>query len=179
MYTYLTTYNGLVTFDNNDKLIYAIYIEKEILDFIRELINKGIVKNIHYIDEHGLTNDNKNNYIIIRLEMKDFTLLQNTLEEFKELQGVYNKLYYSCDLGKNLINIHMSSDKKDGIISLLENTNNIHLLNEVVTVGDSVHDLSMVYEFNGWIIRDKEIYNKNIGNFKATNNIRSLIKTYR
>ena len=47
---------------------------------------------------------------------------------------------------------------------------------EIITVGDSFHDIEMIYEYDGWCIKNSELDLYNSGTINRIPNIRTLIK---
>lgn len=170
-YSYVTAHGGLVTFDKSDKLVYAEYLEKEMLIAIEELSKKtNLLENIVAYDVNGKRQDDlKEELISISLTVKN---VRDTIAFLKSVNIDFSKYHLSHErFGFSISNV---VNKKIGIDLLLEKIDNKP--SEIITVGDSFHDIEMIYEYNGWCIKDSELdlYSSDIIN--RTPNIRTLIK---
>ncbi len=170
-YSYVTAHGGLVTFDNNDKLVYAEYLEKAMLKAIEELSQKtNLLENIDAYDVNGKRQDDlKDELISVGLTVRD---VRDTITYFKSLNIDLSK--YHLSHGKFGFWISNVMNKKIGIDLLLENMDNKP--SEIITVGDSFHDIEMIYEYNGWCIKNSELDLYNSDSINRTPNIRTLIK---
>ena len=170
-YSYLTTYGGLVTFDNNNELVYAEYLQNEILKAIEELSQKtNLLESITAFDANGKRQEDlKEELISISLIVKD---VRDTIEFFKSININLSKYHLSHErFGFSISNV---VNKKIGIDLLLDKMNNKP--SEIITIGDSFHDAEMIYEYDGWCIKDSELDLYNTGSINRTPNIRTLIK---
>lgn len=170
-YSYITANGGLVTFDKNDKLIYAEYLEKEMLIAIEELSKKtNLLENLTMYDVNGnKQKELKDELISVGLTVRN---VRDTIAFFKSLNIDLGKYHLSHKrFGFSISNV---VNKKIGIDLLLEKMDNKP--EEIITVGDSFHDIEMIYEYNGWCIKDSELDLYNSGSINRIPNIRTLIK---
>lgn len=170
-YSYVTAHGGLVTFDNNDQLVHAEYLHKEILQAIETLSKTtNLLQSIRTSDEYGnRKQDLKDKLILIRLSVRN---IRDTMDFFRNLNIDLNKYHFSYDNHgfwiSNVIN------KNIGIKLLLNQMN--QQPNEIITIGDSFHDVEMIYEYDGWCIKNSELDLYNSGTINRIPNIRTLIK---
>lgn len=170
-YSYVTAHGGLVTFDKDDKLIYAEYLNKEILRAIEELSkSRDLLRSIIAYDENGnRKKDLKDELILIGLSVRN---IRDTMDFFRSLNIDLNEYSFSCN--NYNIWIHNIINKNIGIEKLLQHMNNQP--KEIITVGDSFHDLEMVNKHSGWCIKNSQLDIFNPGTINTTPNIRTLIK---
>ena len=170
-YSYVTAHGGLVTFYNNDQLVHAEYLHKEILQAIETLSKTtNLLQSIRTSDEYGNgKQDLKDKLILIRLSVRN---IRDTMDFFRNLNIDLNKYHFSYDNHgfwiSNVIN------KNIGIKLLLNQMN--QQPNEIITIGDSFHDVEMIYEYDGWCIKNSELDLYNSGTINRIPNIRTLIK---
>ena len=171
-YNYVTAYGGLVTFDKDDKLIYAEYLNKEILKGIEELSKStDLLQSIITCDEYGnRKKDLKDKLILIGLSVRN---IRDTMDFFRSLNIDLNGYHFSFDNHGFWINNIIN--KNIGINLLLKQIKKQP--DEIITVGDSFHDIEMVGEHNGWCIKNSELDIFGVDTIKRISNIRSLIKT--
>ena len=171
-YNYVTAYGGLVTFDKDDKLIYAEYLDKKILRAIEELSKTtDLLQTIKTFDGNGnIEKELKDKLILIGLSVRN---IRDTMDFFRSLNIDLTKYHFSYDNHGFYINNIIN--KNIGINLLLSQIN--EQLSEIITIGDSFHDLEMINEYNGWCIKNSELDIFGTEIIKRTPNIRTLIKT--
>ena len=176
-YSYLTVYEGLVSFDSEGKLLYANYLEKNFINFMTNLFNSSnLIESIDFYNAYGEKNLSKEEYILIGIKVRNIQTLMIELQKIKKDIG---DLEYSYSFSSKKIWIHKTTNKSIGIKKLLETTKEKDDFSKIITVGDSWHDISMIKDYNGYCIENGEIDIYNPGNIKRTKNIRSLIRTIR
>ncbi len=170
-YDYITTYDGRVSFDNKNKLIYSLTIEKYILKEIKNILNnKPYYKKITLYNSNGLTTNYEDIIIIIiKLDNKElYKYIMDLLKDYKQINMKYS-------LFTNNLIISINSNKSLGIKKLLD-SENIEVTNEnIITVGDGLNDLEMLKDYNGYkmLISHPQLY-YNID--KTTTSVNKLIK---
>lgn len=171
-YNYVTAYGGLVTFDKDDKLIYAEYLDKKILRAIEELSKTtDLLQTIKTFDgNRNIEKELKDKLILIGLSVRN---IRDTMDFFRSLNIDLTKYHFSYDNHGFYINNIIN--KNIGINLLLSQIN--EQLSEIITIGDSFHDLEMINEYNGWCIKNSELDIFGTEIIKRTPNIRTLIKT--
>ncbi|MBQ3021245.1 MAG: HAD-IIB family hydrolase [Bacilli bacterium] len=143
-YNYLSSYNGRVIFDQNNKLINAEYIDNV---FLEEILNiEEYIKNITLYDEYGLT-DNKENLIYIYLTLDK---LKNIKELVYNWKSKYPELRITIDNIFHRINIRKEYNKMLGIKKLLEKEDINIPKKDIITIGDEYNDLEMINEYDGY-----------------------------
>lgn len=170
-YNYVTGSDGLVTLDKNDNLIYAEYLNKEMLKAIEELSKStNLLQTITGTNEYGnKEKELKDNLISIRLSVKN---IRNTMDYFRSLNIDLNKYSFSYD--KKGFWINNNTNKQLGIERLQKKTQISR--EKITTVSDAYNDIEMINTYNGYCIIGSEldIYGKDT--MKRIPNIRTLIK---
>lgn len=144
-FSYLTTYDGRVTFDNNLDLLDAKKISKEVLLELKKIIeNENIVKRAAIYDEYGKI-DEINEVVLMSIKPKSINELQKNLRSMFEYENsisiIPNFLY-------NEIVVAPKSNKVDGARFLIEKNN--WNIKDVCSVGDSKNDLELLTEYDGY-----------------------------
>ncbi len=144
-FSYLTTYDGRVTFDNNLDLLDAKKISKEVLLELKKIIeNEKIVKRATIYDEYGKI-DEINDVVLMSIKPKSINELQKNLKSMFEYENsisiIPNFLY-------NEIVVAPKSNKVDGARFLIEKNN--WNIKDVCSVGDSKNDLELLTEYDGY-----------------------------
>lgn len=144
-FSYLTTYDGRVTFDNNLDLLDAKKISKEVLLELKKIIeNEKIVKRATIYDEYGKI-DEINEVVLMSIKPKSINELQKNLRSMFEYENsisiIPNFLY-------NEIVVAPKSNKVDGARFLIEKNN--WNIKDVCSVGDSKNDLELLTEYDGY-----------------------------
>ena len=174
-FSYVTSYDGLVTFDDKENLIYANYMSKDIIDYIKEQINSSYYKgsSIVYYNEEGIVSSDNSNIILIVVKYNDFNKIFNLL---KSINLRFKNISMSYEYGYGKIYIHNTSDKKIGLDRLIENIDELRKLKDIiVTLGDSFDDLPMLNSYNGYTVKNSELAS-NFDSSKIVPNVRTLIK---
>lgn len=144
-FSYLTTYDGRVTFDNNLDLLDAKKISKEVLLELKKIIeNEKIIKRATIYDEYGKI-DEINEVVLMSIKPKSINELQKNLRSMFEYENsisiIPNFLY-------NEIVVAPKSNKVDGARFLIEKNN--WNIKDVCSVGDSKNDLELLTEYDGY-----------------------------
>ena len=172
-YNYLISHGGLVSFDKNGKLLYANYLEEKLINFLKEINYKtDMIKQIDCFDAYNNTSFDKKDYILIGLVVKD---IKEMLKKIKQIQAEIN-IHCSYNIKKNKIWLHNEVSKNEGITNLLQNIPETLKQKDIITIGDSINDLSMINEYDGYCIENGEIDKYYIGKVKSIPNIRKLIR---
>lgn len=171
-YNYITASNGLITLDKNDNLIYAEYLNKEMLKAIEELSKStNLLQCVTGINEYGnKEKELKDTLISIRMSVKN---IRNTMDYFRSLNIDLSKYNFSYD--KKGFWINNNTNKQLGIERLLNKTETTPDM--ITSVGNSYNDIEMIKENNGYCINGSEVDKYGDINIKRTPNIRTLIKT--
>lgn len=141
-YDYLIAYNGRVIVDKNDNLIYANYIDDELL---QSLYNSGRIQDYILFDEYEST-ERKKNLIYIKAKLNTY---KNVKELIKFLKMKYPDIKIDYTYLLNMLLIRNNFNKYLGIEKLLELENIGVDRNNIYTVGDETNDIEMINEFNG------------------------------
>ena len=166
-YNYITTYNGLVSYDDKGNLIYQKNINKEILNEIRQLILNYKIGTVLY-DNYDITNIYEN-IIVMKIYTKDKYIYETLKKEIKK----YTDLNITFDNLFKTITLHVITNKSLGIKELIKDENVENP--KIITVGDSLNDIEMIKDYNGYkiLISHPKLLFKNI---KTTPSLHSLIK---
>lgn len=157
--------DGSAIYDHNFKLIYRKDID---LNTSKMIINDLLKYNCEvYIDD-------TNNYL------KDYEVSANAvickISDRKKAKYLLNKITKKYPnifgyLSRSWINItNVCNSKSNGIKFLIENYN---LEGKIITVGDAVNDISMIEEFDGYIMKNNTI---KIKTDKIVTNFKELIE---
>ena len=141
-YDYLIAYNGRVIVDKNDNLIYANYIDDELL---QSLYNSGRIQDYILFDEYEST-ERKDNLIYIKVKLNTY---KNVKELISFLKMKYPNIKINYTYLLNMLLIRNDFNKCLGIEKLLELENLEVDRNDIYTVGDETNDIEMINEFNG------------------------------
>lgn len=168
-YTYLMTYNGRTILDKEENVIYANYLQEELIKCL--LKNKELIKCLDLYNEYGYTKSNEN-IIYIKLSVKDIKEIKKILIE---LQKEYPELKIDCNNILKRMIIRNDFNKRLGIEELLNREKIIIPKKQIITVGDEVNDIDMIHEYNGYkmlISNPQLLFVTN----KTTTSIHRLIK---
>ena len=144
-FSYLTTYDGRVTFDNNLDLLDAKKISKEVLLELKKIIeNEKIVKRATIYDEYGKI-DEINEVVLMSIKPKSINELQKNLKSMFEYE---NSISIIPNFLHNEIVVAPKSNKVDGARFLIEKNN--WNIKDVCSVGDSKNDLELLTEYDGY-----------------------------
>ena len=168
-YNYITSYDGKVTIDNKNRLIYKKDLEKNILKTIRDILLKCGYKEIYLYNSYGITNIYEDIVLlIISINNKNIIKqLKDSLYLYKELDINYNNILKTITISYNM-------NKLKGI-ELLIDKEKIDRNKKIITIGDNLNDLEMLKGYDGYkvLFSSPLIYSKNI---KTTPSIKYLIK---
>ena len=142
-YNYLICNNGLIIFDNDNKIINYNLLPQNDLEFIySSLLRWYRIKNVEAYS-----------YLTTTLELKEVLEIHGTFyNEFhasvykKNLEYVRN--YLHCYQDKNNLFISLNLNKSDSIKFIQEKENLDK--EQIFTVGDGLNDIEMLLEFNGY-----------------------------
>ena len=138
-YNYLITYNGRVILDKNNNLLYANYINKECLQYIK---NEIIIKKFLNFNEYGCT-ENDDNLIYSKINIKPTKEIKKLILKWQEK---FNELSIDYNMILNILTIRNKFNKSLGIQEL----NNQISLNNIITVGDESNDFEMLKDYDGY-----------------------------
>ena len=168
-YDYLIAYNGRVIVDKFGNIIYANYLEREILELF---LNSGLVKDFILFNEFAST-DKKDNLIYSKLKLKTYQNIREFILEIKEkfpnIKIDYNYIF-------NTLNIRKNFNKYLGIEELLKKEKIYIDTKDIYTVGDESNDYEMLSNYNGYrmlLSNPKLIFATN----NVTPTVNRLIKT--
>ena len=151
-YSYLTTYNGRVIFDEKNNLLYKKTLEKEFLKELKKVIEFYVTNDdLSIFDYHSIT-DILDDAIVIYIYSNNLSLI----EETKELSKYYPDIIVKSDLRNKRIKITTDINKSDGIKKLLELLPSIDI-NDVYTIGDAKNDIHMLKDYNGYKLIDNKV----------------------
>lgn len=169
-YDYLICNDGGTIYNKNKKEIYKVNIEEDVVKDIYYLLKEDRSINNCYIDTSTYFTDDLNsqaNGIIGTYNdyNKAYKLLIKILEKYPNVTGY---------LSDNWVNIKSIKATKDQAIRYLINKLNIDRKN-LITVGDSINDLSMLLKYDGYCMScSKEEIKKKIK--KEINTLEELIE---
>ena len=152
-YDYLICENGAIIFDKNDNIISSVYLEKEDVDKIIDIIKRD---NLKYILDTGYEyiTDVNTDYKDLACIFLDRKTISNSEELLAEILNTTNTYSYLSDNWINSININI--DKKltlDKLNEVLDYKYAIH------GIGDAINDISMITSYDGGVmkIHEKEL----------------------
>lgn len=152
-YDYLICENGAIIFDKNDNIISSVYLEKEDVDKIIDIIKRD---NLKYILDTGYEyiTDVNTDYKDLACIFLDRKTISNSEELLEEILNTTNTYSYLSDNWINSININI--DKKltlDKLNEVLDYKYAIH------GIGDAINDISMITSYDGGVmkIHEKEL----------------------
>lgn len=152
-YDYLICENGAIIFDKNDNIISSVYLEKEDVDKIIDIIKRD---NLKYILDTGYEyiTDVNTDYKDLACIFLDRKTISNSEELLEEILNTTNTYSYLSDNWVNCININI--DKKlalDKLNEVLDYKYAIH------GIGDAINDISMITSYDGGVmkIHEKEL----------------------
>lgn len=169
LYNYLSSYNGRVVLDKDNKLINAKYIDE---NFIKEINSiKENIKDIMLYNEFGKTIE-KNNLIYIYITVDNLKICKEIIEKI-EVKYPNIKISYNYLLKRMVIRTEFN--KSLGIKKLLEKENISISKENIFTIGDESNDLEMLNDYNGYhvLLSNPNLY-LNINN--PISSVHKLIK---
>lgn len=168
-YSYLICNDGGTIYDANDNLLAYKAIDPELVPKIYNFLdaNRKATQEV-FMDmggEYSIDTSDRTITLISKIKDKEKCneLLSQLLTKYEGINGY---------LSKNWINIISSEVSKGKAIEYLANENNFDT-NEIYTIGDDINDISMIKQFNGYVINhyDRLLDYSN----KVVNSIEELI----
>ncbi len=158
--------DGSAIYDNNLNLIYRKDIDKETSKkVIEELLNYDC-SNVYIDDTNNYLKDYEvsANAIICKItdRKKADMILNNITKKYPNIFGY---------LSRSWINITNNCNSKSNAIKFL--IDNYNLKGEIITVGDALNDLSMIKDFNGFVMKNNSV---DIKTDKIVTNFKELIE---
>ena len=163
--SYIVCNDGGVIFDSEGKKIFEENIDKEVAKEVYELLSKDDNFEEVFIDTAlNFSKDINDTFNAILALPKDKKIAQKQIDELMEkypsIQGYISHRW---------LNILNRNSSKGNAIKMLMNMNNWSY-DDVITIGDNYNDVSMLENFNSFIIKgDKNIEDKAkyvVNNFK-------------
>ncbi len=163
--SYIVCNDGGVIFDSEGKKIFEENIDKEVAKEVYELLSKDDNFEEVFIDTAlNFSKDINDTFNAILALPKDKKIAQKQIDELMEkypsIQGYISHRW---------LNILNKNSSKGNAIKMLMNMNNWSY-DDVITIGDNYNDISMLENFNSFIIKgDKNIEDKAkyvVNNFK-------------
>lgn len=163
--SYIVCNDGGVIFDSKGKKIFEENIDKEVAKEVYELLSKDDNFEEVFIDTAlNFSKDINDTFNAILALPKDKKIAQKQIDELMEkypsIQGYISHRW---------LNILNRNSSKGNAIKMLMNMNNWSY-DDVITIGDNYNDVSMLENFNSFIIKgDKNIEDKAkyvVNNFK-------------
>lgn len=163
--SYIVCNDGGVIFDSEGKKIFEENIDKEVAKEVYELLSKDDNFEEVFIDTAlNFSKDTNDTFNAILALPKDKKIAQKQIDELMEkypsIQGYISHRW---------LNILNKNSSKGNAIKMLMNMNNWSY-DDVITIGDNYNDISMLENFNSFIIKgDKNIEDKAkyvVNNFK-------------
>lgn len=163
--SYIVCNDGGVIFDSEGKKIFEENIDKEVAKEVYELLSKDDNFEEVFIDTAlNFSKDINDTFNAILALPKDKKIVQKQIDELMEkypsIQGYISHRW---------LNILNKNSSKGNAIKMLMNMNNWSY-DDVITIGDNYNDISMLENFNSFIIKgDKNIEDKAkyvVNNFK-------------
>ena len=163
--SYIVCNDGGVIFDSKGKKIFEENIDKEVAKEVYELLSKDDNFEEVFIDTAlNFSKDINDTFNAILALPKDKKIAQKQIDELMEkypsIQGYISHRW---------LNILNKNSSKGNAIKMLMNMNNWSY-DDVITIGDNYNDVSMLENFNSFIIKgDKNIEDKAkyvVNNFK-------------
>lgn len=163
--SYIVCNDGGVIFDSEEKKIFEENIDKEVAKEVYELLSKDDNFEEVFIDTAlNFSKDINDTFNAILALPKDKKIAQKQIDELMEkypsIQGYISHRW---------LNILNKNSSKGNAIKMLMNMNNWSY-DDVITIGDNYNDISMLENFNSFIIKgDKNIEDKAkyvVNNFK-------------
>ena len=145
-YDYLFCNNGLVLFDDKDNVIYKKHIDNEVLLEINSIINYNLINSVEYYNSYRKTDLILNNSIIkVRFGL-------NILLSYPKLYQYIESKYTDLKISNYYIYASLKKilDKCKGLEVLADKLSSVVLRENIITVGNSFNDFSMLKSFDGY-----------------------------
>ena len=168
-FNYLITYNGRVIFDKNFNIIHASYIENNILNDIKYILDNIRYKRVHFFNEYGSTNT-MNNLVVLIIKTFD----KNAYKYFKALSLKYKDLKIDYNSNKGQFCLSIRCNKLNGAMNLIEKEGLTANYENIYAIGSDSSNIALLEKFNGYKTNNhsEELYNiKN-----QTRSVKQLIK---
>ena len=140
-YDYLACNNGLILFDNKDKIISSSVLSSDDLNFICDSAKKFGIKTPRLYNYYSRT-DNNENILEVFLCFKN---INSAREYIKNIESNLDNI--KCFYVGPYIFISNKINKADAV-SLISKRENI-ILDNIFTVGDYKNDIEMLEKYNG------------------------------
>lgn len=149
-YDYLICENGAIIYDKNDNIVSSVYLAKEDINKIVDIIKRDSLKYILDTGDQYITDMNTayKDIACIFLDRKTIKNPEKLLEEILSTTSTYS---YLSDNWINSININI--DKKLALDKLNEVLDYKH---EIHAIGDAINDISMITSYDGGIMKNHE-----------------------
>lgn len=143
-YNYLTSYDGRITIDKDNKIVFAKYLDKELLKELKKIVeNIDLVKKYDFYNESNINYETENT-VMLSLHMFNRSETKKRLEELKQK---YPRLEIRYEMFWGIAHAMIKWNKKEGAKELI----NINSWDEkdVYSVGDGRNDIEILEEYNG------------------------------
>jgi len=142
-YDYLSCNGGLIVFDSNDNIVSETFLNKDVIDFIRNIsLDDFNIEHLDFYNQYTTAKDFEN---ILEAYIKF-----NNISSAKKFKQYIEEKFCNIKCNRNNSKIFIGEDitKREAVyqISQLEN---IHMKN-IYTVGDASNDLEMLKAYNGY-----------------------------
>lgn len=165
-YDFISCGNGVATLDNNGKIINYNTIDYEAVKFLEKYYK--YLNSYAFLNLYGDENNKENVELLIKINT-EYLSLKREIIKILISQG----LDYYTD-GDDMSKLHIF--KKIGkvkSIKIVQKEKNI-LDKDVICIGDSLNDLDMIKEYNGYIISGGKI-SKKYNNLQEYKYLRDLL----
>lgn len=174
-YSYLSSYNGLITMDNKNNIVLANYLSQYVIEYIRQYFKKNYydIELIQCYNETGskIISD-KTNFLMIGLDFYNDEKAGDFIDEikfiFKELEI---KMIGKTVWIKNFIN------KEKGVDNLTEKIEELKIMRDNIFIlgNDDLYDYPLIKKYNGFGLRGSYI-SQMLESDKQVSSVKSLIK---
>ena len=174
-YSYLSSYNGLITMDNKNNIVLANYLSQYVIEYIRQYFKKNYydIELIQCYNETGskIISD-KTNFLMIGLDFYNDEKAGDFIDEikfiFKELEI---KMIGKTVCIKNFIN------KEKGVDNLTEKIEELKIMRDNIFIlgNDDLYDYTLIIKYNGFVFRGSYI-SQMLESDKQVSSVKSLIK---
>ena len=136
----------MVLFDDKDNVIYKKHIDNEVLLEINSIINYNLINSVGYYNSYRKTDLTLNNSIIkVRFGL-------NILLGYPKLYQYIESKYTDLKISNYYIyaSLKKKFDKGKGLEVLADKLSSVVLRENIITVGNSFNDFSMLKSFDGY-----------------------------
>lgn len=155
--------DGGYILDNDEKLIYRNYINRDTVEKIHSRILELGYENYFLDNIKTFSKDLIDDVNKISVKIKDSNVLDDINYLLKDLNNVY------AYISTNWINILSIDSKKEKGIKFIEND-----YDDIIVIGNDINDYSMLKEYNGYLITDQ--INKEFKTINSFLELESIIK---